>query len=404
MKLLVATEFPPNASGGGPAVVRQMLRDWPEADLSWWSCLPERDRRFGQSYRRHFCAPMPAKLVPQRRLTQLRSALLDWFWAPRAACHLTQTLRELRPDAVWVVPHNLSILPLASVLPGGRSGFHVTVQDYVDAHGQDRKFGAARCRRMSALADRIYASATTRDATSHPMLEDLRQRTGASGMQMMHAGVEADELRALVLKRAEEHAGIRIAYAGTILVPEEFALFVEAVRTLRGALPKPVTIEIFGAHSYAHAPWFDPAWMRESGDLPEPELLARLRTCTWGFAPMSLTDSDPRYNRYSFPTKFITYLAAGLPILTLGHPESAVMKMARRYDVGHATPTGDVTRLEGELRGVLSHSAPWAEYGPGIVECAETEFRADRMRGILRECFEDCARFTRAQGSASTRQ
>lgn len=49
---------------------------------------------------------------------------------------------------------------------------------------------------------------------------------------------------------------------------------------------------------------------------------------------MALDDEDPRYNRFSFPTKFITYLAAGLPPIVMGHPESSVMKMAESYNVG----------------------------------------------------------------------
>src|SRR5262245_34837604 len=51
--LLVATEFSPNASGGGPAVVRQMLKHWPSEKISWWSCLPEKDKRFGQMVHTH---------------------------------------------------------------------------------------------------------------------------------------------------------------------------------------------------------------------------------------------------------------------------------------------------------------------------------------------------------------
>jgi hypothetical protein len=39
-RLLVATEFSPNAAGGGPAVVRQMLKNWPAEKHRWQSCRP----------------------------------------------------------------------------------------------------------------------------------------------------------------------------------------------------------------------------------------------------------------------------------------------------------------------------------------------------------------------------
>lgn len=391
MKLLVATEFPPNASGGGPAVVRQLLRSWPAADLHWWSCLPETAARFGQETASRACAPIPAKLLPHRRFTRIKSALLEHWWAPKAASHLRETIRCLQPDAIWAIPHNWSILPLAAALPGCGVGFHVTVQDYVDVHGQVERFGPGRCRRMAALADRLYAAATTRDATSRPMMADLAARTSAPAAQMLHAGLEPEDFAFLEAKRSAPAAAIRIAYAGTILAHAEFAAFVSVLQQIRSKLPRPVTLEFFGAHSYATAAWFDGAWMREHGNLAEPELLARLRECTWGFAPMELTDHDPRYNRFSFPTKFISYLAAGLPVIAVGHPESSVMQMAREYRVGVAA--GSV-EMASPLSAALADLDPWQTYGREVIRCARGEFDASKMRAVLQDCLAQCAAAT----------
>lgn len=394
MKLLVATEFPPNASGGGPAVVRQMLRGWPVENLFWWSCLPEQDKRFGQEVARHSCAAIPRKLMPHLRLPRAKSRLLDLGWAPFATAHLRRTVRELQPDAIWAIPHNWSILPLRSALPAAGVGFHVTMQDYVDVHGQSRKFGEARIRRMAEAADFLYAAATTRDATSHPLIEDLQNRTGASASQMLHAGLEESDFQYLQAKTESSASEIRIAYAGTILMPREFRLFIEAMRQARPTLPKPAIIELFGAHSYKHESWFDPGWMREHGNLDEESLQTALRSCTWGFAPMSLSDADPRYNRFSFPTKFISYLMAGLPVITLGHPESSVMKMAAKYRVGVAISTGDANRLAEALRESLAGPGPWSRHADEINRCVRAEFDAAKMRQLLRDCFGRCAEAT----------
>ena len=397
LRLLVAFEFSPNASGGGPAVVRQLLRGWPAEDLFWWSCFPERDARFGQVFGGKACARIPAKLRPLRRFTSVKSWLLERAWAPFAATHLRRTIRAVRPDAIWAVPHNWAILPQAAVLPRAGVGFHVTFQDYVDVHGQEESFGPARCRRMAGLADALYAGATTRDATSHPMIADLQVRTGAPAAQMLHAGVEDEELRALAVRSVRPAGEVRIAHAGSILAPEAFGLFVETVSRLRAELPHPVTLELFGAHSHAHERWFEPAWMRERGNLAEPELLAALRDCTWGFSPMVLTDAAPRYNRFSFPTKFITYLGAGLPVITLGHPECSVMKMAAQYAVGPSSGARDAVTLAKQLRAALADPNPSSHYGGEVLRCAREEFSASRMRAVLNECFGKCAEATRAR-------
>ena len=394
-KLLIASEFPPNASGGGPAVVRQMLREWPEKNLFWWSCLPEPGTRFGQMVARQACATIPRKLLPLRRFSAVKSWLLDRGWAPFAAAHLKRMIRSVRPDVVWAIPHNWAILPLAAVLREGSAGFHVTMQDYVDVHGQVERFGPARCRRMAHLADILYATATTRDATSHPMVADLQARTGAAAAQMLHAGVEEEDFRALAMRTESSSGHMHIAHAGTILAPKEFAIFAEAVAKLRAELPQPVTLHLFGSHSYAGASWFDPVWMRERGNLAESELLAALRECTWGFSPMALTDDTPRYNRFSFPTKFITYLAAGLPVITLGHPQCSVMQMAAQYTVGPTSCAPDALTLAEQLRSPLSDPLPRSRYASEILRCARGEFGAAHMRGKLYQCFARCAEVTR---------
>lgn len=125
--------------------------------------------------------------------------------------------------------------------------------------------------------------------------------------------------------------------------------------------------------------------MTSHGNLPRPELSAQLRLCTWGFSPMALTDDDPRYNRFSLPTKLVSYLAAGLPVITLGHSESTVVKMATAYPVGFCSTTNDVDTLAAQLLTALAESAPGAKYRAGIRQCALAEFDAARLRNALHE-------------------
>jgi len=399
-RLLVATEFAPNSPGGGPAVVRQMLRNWPAERLFWWSCLPEVDQTFGRQVAGHAVACIPEKLYPHQRWRQEKSWLLENVWVPWAAGHLGKTLRAVKPEVVWVIPHGWSISPMAKALPAGKTGFHVTVQDYMDNASYSARFGTARSRRLAAQADLLYTRANTRDATSHPMVADLRARTGANATQMLHAGMEAEDLDWLQTAPPGKVETIRIAHAGSILVENVFALFVAALAEIRHRLPRPVTLEFFGNHSFRSRAWFNPAWMNERGNFAAAELTKELRKCTWGFSPMALTDEDPHYNRMSFPTKFISYLAAGLPVITLGHPESSVVKMARAYDVGICLTVADAPSIGAQLLAALADGNPKAKYGAVIQRCALTEFDARRMRSLLHADFQTCAAVTRRNESA----
>ncbi len=400
-RLLVATEFPPNASGGGPAVVRQMLKDWPAEQLTWWSCLPESDQRFGQKTSSHHVALMPEKLRPHIRFSQIKSALLETFWVPWAARHFRKTVEAERPEAIWVIPHDWSILPIsraigtpspASLIKMGTTGtlslpYHVSMHDYVDVHNAPKRFGIERCARLVKSCDAVYSGALTTDAISKEMAADLEQRTGKAASGIIRYGIEATRIEELTARKFNARKdAIRVGYAGSILVEKEFSLFVQALRKAREVIAKPIHLYLFGANPFSSKPWFDSSWMVEKGNLPEFELYKELEQCDWGFSPMSLTDDDSRYNRFSFPTKFITYLAAGLPVITLGHPESSVVKMARSYDVGLCSSTTDPEALSGQLRAALSDPDPWEHFKGEILRCAQTEFNAEKMRRKLYEC------------------
>lgn len=394
MRLLVATEFGLDAPGGGPAVVRQMLRGFP-GEIYWWS-VGGRDHgpMIHEGVRAAAGAAFPAgKLMPARRATRFKAWAMEHIWAPAAERSFRHQIARWRPDRIWVIPHNWSIIPLQQALV--RSGaietaYHATVQDYPDAHFHGRLWGWARAERMARMQEDIYRFATTRDATSYPMLDDLALRTGRNGVQMLHQGLEASDIELLEIGGASDAsfrvapAGspVRIAYAGTILVMREFALFAQALEGIRKAIP--VELHLWGAHSYRDQPWFRGEWMTEHGNLPERKLIAALRECDWGFIPMSLRDEDPRYNRFSFPTKFITYLAAGLPVITLANRYSSVMRMAESYNVG--LKFSEESIASDELIAGLTRGKERSILNSEILRCATTEFQANRMRETLWKC------------------
>lgn len=373
-----------------------MLKGWPVEKLFWWSCLPENNRHFGQRVAAHAVAGIPPRLYPTRRLRFQKSWFLENFWSRWAAVHLQKTLAAFQPEAIWVIPHGWSIPPLAKAVPAANVGYHVSIHDYADTQSAAVSLGAGRSRRFGAGADLLYARADTRDAISDSMVADLRARTGVSG-HVSHAGLEQDDFEYLAGKPEKTSETIRIAYAGSISTEPTFVLFARAVDAVRAKLSRPVSLEIFSAHSYADRPWFDKSWMRERGNLPEPRFTRALRDCTWGFAPMSFAEDDPRH-RFSLSTKLVSYLAAGLPVFTMGHPETGVVRMAKKYGVGVCVDSEDPGPLREKIAAALAVENPWRTFGPEIMRCARTELDATRLRQTLHNCLRACARKTAAGG------
>lgn len=392
MKLLVATDFNPCSPGGGPAVVRQMLQGFREAgnEIHWWSCRADDSCGAGPRIDSMHRAAIPPRFMPAKVLPRVKAALLEQAWAPWAAKRLAQTIAAITPDCIWAIPHNWSILPLHHVFfsPAGKSvRWHATIQDYPDIHGNVGCWGRGTAARMAWFQREIYRNSTSRDATSLPMLDDLEAATGCAGVQMLHEGLEPEDFA--YLDRESEHhrvGHLRIAYAGTILAQREFALFVAALDRLR-AKGSPMTLEFWSAHSYAAEPWFERNWMQEHGHKNREQLVHDLRECDWGFIPMALTDDDPRYNRFSFPTKFITYLAAGLPIISMGHLASSVMTMARKYEVGMQLSSENPDELAAKMSAALGYgTSSSTRYRPSLMRCACDHFDATKTRAILWNC------------------
>jgi glycosyltransferase involved in cell wall biosynthesis len=377
-----------------------MLREWPIEHLGWWSCLPDRDRRFGQEVALHRTARIPARLYPQRRWTRAKSWLMDAVWARWAATHLLRMIREYQPDVIWTIPHLWSVPPLAAVLPQAAVPFHVSVHDFVDAHGMAERIGPERCAVFIRQVEDLYAAGTTCDTICAAMAEDFRQRTSRDADQILRAGIEEEDFSFLAQKVGTPGPVLRIAYAGSILVEKEFALFVAALAVIRPQLPRPVELHLFGSHPFSAYPWFDDQWMRERGNLAAEPLTRALRECDWGFSPMSVNDGNDRYNRFSFPTKFISYLAAGLPVIVLGHRTSSVVEMARRYETGVCSEATAVGPLGAALLPALSDTDPWSRYREEMLRCARAEFDAGQMRQQLYRRFSEARKrvFDRKHG------
>lgn len=389
-KLLVATEFPPNMPGGGGAIVRQMLKEWPAEKLFWWSCRPDTSKQYGQRVASHRVANIPKRLYPNIRARKQKCWLLEKFWVPWATMHFRKTISDIKPGAIWIIPHGWSIPPLTTTLLSAKMPYHISVYDYADCRPMVEVFGEKLCRRMTEGVDKLYAKAVTRDTVSIEMTGDFEARVGVPG-GINRTGLEPADFTALKSPVLSADGNIRIAYAGTVVANQEFAFFVSVLAKIRQQLPMPLSLEFYGDHSYRSREWYDSSWMNEHGNLPAPELLSELRKCTWGFSPMVLTDDDPRYNKFSLPSKFVSYLAAGLPVISLGHPECTVVKMATRYQVGLCFTDGNLDSLCRQVLVGLSEPNPKIKYRAEILRCAVTELDASKMRAVLYENFKKYA-------------
>ncbi len=289
-------------------------------------------------------------------------------------------IERTKPDAIWIVPHQWAIPPLGHVLPHTNVPYHISIHDYPDAHHPERTIGRDRTTKFVAIVEDLYRRATSRDTISDEMAADMESRTGMLANQILHAGVEPADFDYLEQAVPINRDVIKIAYAGTIVARETFLAFVRSLGRVRKEVARRVELHFFSAHTSASQPWFNREWMTEHGELAGGQLLAHLRKCDWGLAPMDLTDKNPRYNRFSLPTKMVSYLAAGLPTICIAHSASTIAHLAGRYALGIRIDETNTDLMDNLLRAGLSNRDEGAIRRAEILRCARNEFDAQMMR------------------------
>jgi hypothetical protein len=383
-KILFVNDFSPDSLAVAD-LVRQLLLGYPREQIAWWYSRnsPVRgltDLAVGELH----CCPLPNKMVPNRRLAALRGSILERIWVPIAARHLKRIVSAVKPDIVWVLLFGWPILVARKACLGEGVRLHVSLWDIPDTKPHVAIWGKSRADRFLKAVYWLIQRSASFDGISHAMLEEIAIQTGRRDGILVHSGFEPEHLSALSSHITTPTDNVlRLAYVGTIISERAFLNIMATLGKLRSHLPRPLKLEFFGARGYGSAPWFNSQWMLEHGVFSDRGLVEALQRCDWGIVVTDPEAEDVRYSRYSFPNKIGTYLSAGVPILAVGHKESALAEIMKSSRVGVFSTEYEGSPLEKFLAESLRITDPRSHYRDNILECASTEFNANEIRGRL---------------------
>src|SRR5947209_18094647 len=102
-KILFVNELPPDSLAMADCV-RQLLLGYPRDRLGWWYCRDAGVRGLTdlKAESLHQCW-LPGRLVPLRRMSAVKGAIVERFWLPLAGRHLRRTIATVKPDLIWVL-------------------------------------------------------------------------------------------------------------------------------------------------------------------------------------------------------------------------------------------------------------------------------------------------------------
>tara|TARA_B100001250_G_scaffold314789_1_gene276997 strand:+ start:2417 stop:3535 length:1119 start_codon:yes stop_codon:yes gene_type:complete len=90
----------------------------------------------------------------------------------------------------------------------------------------------------------------------------------------------------------------------------------------------------FKIHVYSGYKFYENIFSHHEFVKDQKELIETISEHDMGLIPMSFNDEDMELVSTSFPGKFSTYIAAGLPILAIAPEYAAISKVIKKYGVG----------------------------------------------------------------------
>jgi glycosyltransferase involved in cell wall biosynthesis len=118
-------------------------------------------------------------------------------------------------------------------------------------------------------------------------------------------------------------------------------------------------------------------------------------------ADLSLVTLRPELYRIAYPSKTMSYLAAGSPILAIVEEKSVLARMIRTEGVGYVSPQGEVSTIASTIRQAYEDKESSQEMRIKALDLAAREFTSEavlpKWAKVFREISEQRARSQKSQ-------
>jgi hypothetical protein len=357
--LILITDYPPDAPGGGAVILRSLLEPEDRRRVLWLSPSPSADA--------------PATLRAGSSGRGRRSPGLDQtIYARALADEALAIARRRGARAFWVVMHGAGVAIAARLARPDALPIHLTV------HDDPAYANAIRSRRylpLVPLIARDFGRAIRRagsvDVIGPRMADHYRRKYGIDP-SIVHRALPGPVEPAPGYDKARH--GLRIGVLGSTYSYGQLPILARAVGSAARRLGVPGRVLIVG-RSYGErlkAEVDRRVEVEVIGHVEEPEAVPRLRDCFALYLNYPFGPLDAALRRLSFPTKLGTYALAARPILVHAPPDSSVMPLTESESYARHWGSPD------EAEGASALMGMWDD--PRFSESRHVEAEAVRLR------------------------
>lgn len=312
-RLILLTDFPPDAQGGGAVILRSLLTP-EDRERILWVTLASVNGAGGESV---------LSLAPSRPRSLLQDATTR-IGALRRGVQIA--VEASGATAVWVVAHGAAVRIAPALIAAG-------LPVHVSVHDDPAWAYAILTRRYFALAP-LFArdlaqslrGAQSVDVVSEPMVRRYRAKHGIEAA-IVHRGLSAHVQPAPAYDR---RIGLSVAVLGSTYGLREIGALLQGLALVGSQEQIPTSLTVIGTADGARLKRLCPpsVALEVTGHVAESDGLERLREACLLYLCYPFSRRGRVLRTTSFPTKLSTYLMAARPLLLHMPIDSSVAFLA----------------------------------------------------------------------------
>ena len=367
---LVIADYPVGYASGFGETLYNLFSGFPSEKL--WSAhpahvAPAEGKRRAQSI--ELPSPSRPRWLPSRiSLAYYPLLKMQQFRASRDAVRqLARVVQKYSIRNLLVIPVSPWIMSAALALHQQYSQLNLVLYVMDDWQGHHECHQLPYTRRRQRLLAEIVQRANVRYAISREMAAHYEESSGKS-WSVVHNGVRNDALS----------NGISVAKPKTVLLAGDVNVFrFDAVNAFAEAIERhnrhnggSIEFNVMGDVAEQHRSSLSALRaVKMLSRRSHSECLDAMKAADLLYLPLAFGKKSSRISRYSLPTKLPEYLATGKSVFFHAPQESAVFRVAERYDLTPRLSTTEPTAVDAFVE-------TWAN-GNGV-NCAEKAKRALR--------------------------
>jgi len=343
---LVLADYPIGFSSGFGETLYNLFSGFQTTGL--WSAYPGHNapaKQLGKTV--SLPSPSRPKWLPSQLSIAFYPALktLQLIASKRTADQLSVFIRANSIRNLLVIPVSPWILAAALRIHRQHKDLNLILYVMDDWQGHHESYDLPYSTRRQRLLAETIKRANKRFAVSREMAAHYEQSLGGT-WQIAHNGIDQPLLS--TNGRAVSKPS-KVLLAGDINVFRFDAVlaFAKALERYSERTATPLELTVFGdvADEYAK-PLSQLSVIRMLGRRAHSDCLAAMRNTDLLYLPLAFSRKATRISLYSLPTKFPEYLASGKTMLVHAPRNSAVFRIAERYDLNPRLATIEDTELD----------------------------------------------------------